>query len=372
MALTGQTPGIPDYTYRGLLNLNNDALGLTASLRNVKDGLGNNSGIRLSTAEFEYTGIFTFASKTASTLIYLNASKQVTSLANAAGALTNDGAGNFSYAAGSSGITIGTTPITSGATTRLLYQDGSVVQESANLTYDGTTFRCAGDIEATGSTVYMSSLRGGTAAAGAAFSIRAGGVAVARFEGSGVGNLAIGGNYSPGSKLAVYSSGSASALSVGGKAKEFYLDSGNLTATGETNLYIFSILAGVLTRNGDTLYFKFTSSIVGAGVPTKREKVYFAGTVIYDSTAQVFAAGDTIIIEGYIIRVSNTVVRCSVSVKLNTGVAINTTAYTEITAINLTTTAYDLKLTGESAGVGSNNNDVVAKLGYVRYEEVSQ
>ena len=134
MALTGQTPGIPDYTYRGLLNINNDALGLTASLRNVKDGLGNNSGIRLSTAEFEYSGIFTFASKTASTLIYLNASKQVTSLANAAGVLTNDGAGNFSYAAVASGITIDTTAITSGTAGRLLLESATnKVTESANL-----------------------------------------------------------------------------------------------------------------------------------------------------------------------------------------------------------------------------------------------
>ena len=134
MALTGQTPGIPDYTYRGLLNMNNDASGLTASLRNVKDGLGNNSGIRLSTAEFEYSGIFTFASKTANTLIYLNASKQVTSLANAAGFLTNDGAGNFSYTSPSASITIDTTAITSGTAGRLLFESATnKVSESANL-----------------------------------------------------------------------------------------------------------------------------------------------------------------------------------------------------------------------------------------------
>jgi len=117
MALTGQTPGIPDYTYRGLLNMNNDASGLTASLRNVKDGLGNNSGIRLSTAEFEYSGIFTFASKTASTLIYLNASKQVTSLAAGTdGQVLTLASGLPSWAAAADkGLRIGTTGVISGS-----------------------------------------------------------------------------------------------------------------------------------------------------------------------------------------------------------------------------------------------------------------
>jgi len=135
MALTGQTPGIPDYTYRGLLNMNNDASGLTASLRNVKDGLGNNSGIRLSTAEFEYSGIFTFASKTASTLIYLNASKQVTSLAAGTdGQVLTLASGLPSWASPASGITIDTTAITSGTEGRLLFESATnKVSESANL-----------------------------------------------------------------------------------------------------------------------------------------------------------------------------------------------------------------------------------------------
>lgn len=131
---TGKTPGIPDYTYKGLIHIATANTGLTGSLQDIQDGLGNNSGIRLSTAEFEYTGIFTFASKTASTLIYLNSSKQVTSLANSAGVLTNDGSGGLSWGAASSGITIGTTPITSGTAGRLLFESATnKVSQSSNL-----------------------------------------------------------------------------------------------------------------------------------------------------------------------------------------------------------------------------------------------
>jgi len=46
------------------------------------------------------TGTTTFSSLTASTVVYLNASKQVTSLANGSGVLTNDGSGGLSWGAG--------------------------------------------------------------------------------------------------------------------------------------------------------------------------------------------------------------------------------------------------------------------------------
>jgi hypothetical protein len=368
MALTGQTPGIPDYTYRGLLNLNNDALGLTASLRNVKDGLGNNSGIRLSTAEFEYSGIFTFASKTASTLIYLNASKQVTSLANAAGVLTNDGAGNFSYSAGSSGIVINTTPITSGTDTYLLFQASGKVSQSANLFYDGSKLSVAGNIEGTGGTLYISAIYGGNVGTPSPVVIRASASPIMRLETTGV---YVGSNSSAGSNLAVETIVGVKALTVGGKDKEFYLDSGNAIATGETDLYVRTFEASVFGSNGDTAYFAFTATILGAATITKRLKLYFGGTNVYDSTAQVFATNDVVRLSGEIIRVSSSVVRVVVVADLNTGVAITLTNYVNVTGLTLSNTQI-FKLTGESAGVGSNNNDIVAKMGYIRVEELSQ
>ena len=66
--------------------------------------------------------------------------------ANASGVLTNNGAGALSWAAAPSGsLTVGTTAIVSGAVNRVLFEGaGNVLQESANLTWDGSTFTVGG------------------------------------------------------------------------------------------------------------------------------------------------------------------------------------------------------------------------------------
>ena len=71
---------------------------------------------------------------TASTVVYLNASKQLISLANGTGVLTNNGSGTLTWAAASSGITVGTTTITSGTSLRIPYNLAGVYQEQANFT----------------------------------------------------------------------------------------------------------------------------------------------------------------------------------------------------------------------------------------------
>ena len=137
-ALTGLTVGTPDYSYKGLLHFSSNGV-ITGSLLDIQDGMGTNTGLKLSTTNAEYTGIFAFASKTASTLIYLNASKEVTSLANSAGVLTNDGSGGLSWGAGGGGITIGTTAITSGTAGRILFESATnKVSQSSSLFWDIT------------------------------------------------------------------------------------------------------------------------------------------------------------------------------------------------------------------------------------------
>jgi hypothetical protein len=60
--------------------------------------------------------------------------------ANSAGVLTNNGSGTLSWGAGGSGITVGTTTVTSGTATRLLYETaGNVVGEISGATSDGIT-----------------------------------------------------------------------------------------------------------------------------------------------------------------------------------------------------------------------------------------
>jgi len=320
------------------------------------------------------------------------------------------------------GITIGTTPITSGTAGRLLFESATnKVSESANLFWDiannrlgigtaspGTALDVNGVLTLRTAQIFTDSTNGSDNKELALSSANAIGVdrgaffalegnEVASIGGSilfGAGDVSSGkisfftGNYlerlvilatgnmgvrspAPASVLSIKGSISTKILSVGGKDKEFYLDSGNLIATGETDLYVRTFEASLFGANGDTAYFSFTSEIVGAGVPTKRLRLYFAGTNVYDSTALAFAAGDVVRLKGEIIRVSANVIRIVVESQLNTAVAITKTAYTEVAGLTLSATNI-FKLTGESAGVGSNNNDIVAKMGFIRFEEVSQ
>lgn len=54
-ALTGRKPGAPDNTYEGLLNVDH-AGGIDTTLREVQDGLGNNSALMLSTSRVAIAG----------------------------------------------------------------------------------------------------------------------------------------------------------------------------------------------------------------------------------------------------------------------------------------------------------------------------
>lgn len=63
------------------------------------------------------------------TLLYFSATGVAGCLTNGTGQLTNDGAGNLSWAATSTGLTVGTTAIASGTNTRVLYDNSGVLGE---------------------------------------------------------------------------------------------------------------------------------------------------------------------------------------------------------------------------------------------------
>jgi len=94
--------------------------------------------LQLHATKISYTGAFALQSLTASTIVYLNSSKEFVSLANASGVLTNNGAGVFSWGAGGgggSGITIGDA-ITSGTANRVLFENSfNQVSENDGLNY---------------------------------------------------------------------------------------------------------------------------------------------------------------------------------------------------------------------------------------------
>jgi len=162
--------------------------------------------------------------------------------ANAAGVLTNNGSGTLSWGAAGSGITIGTTAITSGTATRLLYETaGNVVGEISGVTSDGTNLTAlpvAGVITQTSSsaTAFESGPNGGTnpvfrlvnSTASAATGLQITGLAAGTAAGVTVETISSGTNEA----LSLSSKGSSSVfIKTGGTTRATIDNNGGLTMT---------------------------------------------------------------------------------------------------------------------------------------------
>lgn len=154
-------------------------------------------------------------------------------------------------------------------------------------------------------------------------------------------------------------------FSVGGCISENFADAGS-TGTSETDLYSYTIPGFCLDVNGHKIEAKYAGIFVNS-TSTKELKVKFAGTTIFDSGALTISASSSWELEILLIRVSSTVIRCTV--KLNTsGASLSAyCTYTELTS-QVLTSGNILKITGTAAGVGAADNDIVAKLGNVEFK----
>lgn len=168
-------------------------------------------------------------------------------------------------------------------------------------------------------------------------------------------------------QLQVKSGGAATQFSkVGGCIADFYTNAGNV-GTGEDDLYSTTLAAGILTNNGDKITATYAGIFSGAAASTQELRLYFGGTKIYDSGAlAIGVATNNWTVNVTCIRVSSSVVRCTVSLSTDFGTLFPYSTYTEVTGLTLTNTQV-LKITGEAAGVGAGDNQVVAKLGTVSW-----
>jgi len=148
---------------------------------------------------------------------------------------------------------------------------------------------------------------------------------------------------------------------------DHFADVGNV-GTGETDLYSDTIPAGRLSVNGETILAEYSGIFAGAVTATEQLRVYFGGTLIFDSGALAITAATTPAFTVYVslIRVSGTVVRAAVSAESGSSLLVGTAQYTEVTGLTLTNTQI-LKITGTAAGAGAANNEIVAKFGWVEY-----
>lgn len=147
---------------------------------------------------------------------------------------------------------------------------------------------------------------------------------------------------------------------------DHFADVGNV-GIGEDDLYSDTLVAGQLSANGQKITAVYQGVFVGTAASTQTLRVYFGGTKIYDSGAlAVGAATNNWTMDVTAIRVSSSVVRCSVAISTDFGTLFPYSAYTEVTGLTLANTQI-IKITGEAAGVGAANNQVIVKLGYIQF-----
>lgn len=154
---------------------------------------------------------------------------------------------------------------------------------------------------------------------------------------------------------------------VGGTIIDHYADVGNLTATGETDLYTDTLNAGTLGTNGDKLEAVYAGTFVGDATSNQRLKAYFGGTLIFDSGAlSIGAATDSWNLFVTYIRESSSIVRCSAVLTTNFATLSSYASYTKVTGLTLANTQI-VKITGTAGGAVPQNNQIIASMGSVIY-----
>lgn len=150
---------------------------------------------------------------------------------------------------------------------------------------------------------------------------------------------------------------------VGGCIADFISDAGN-TGTSETDLFSKTFAANVLNGDGNKLMGSMGGILMNSA-STKQLKLYFGGTVIFDSGALTTSAAASWDIRFLIMQQGSTA-KCSVSFTSSGTSLLATSTYMAVTSLNFGS-SLTLKLTGTAAGTGAATDDIVAKVGTVDY-----
>lgn len=147
---------------------------------------------------------------------------------------------------------------------------------------------------------------------------------------------------------------------------DHFIDVGNV-GTGEDDLYSDTLAAAQLANNGEKIEAEYGGVFVSSATATRQLKIYFGGTMIFDSGALTLSLSSAWTAYVTIIRVSSSVVRTMISLTTEGAALAAYTAYTEVTGLTLAN-AQILKITGEAAGVGAATDDIVAKMAAISWE----
>lgn len=169
--------------------------------------------------------------------------------------------------------------------------------------------------------------------------------------------------------LPIANGGTGSAAAIYKPLFDHFADAGNGT-TVETDLYSDTIAAGQLSSNGDKLAAEYSGIYVFSATASRQVRIYFGGTLVYDTAALTLGAAVT----GWqfnvaIIRKDASTARVSTVAFTTTASAVPYWAYVEVTAT--LSSSQILKITGQAGGVGAATNDIVAKMGKVVYTKAA-
>lgn len=156
---------------------------------------------------------------------------------------------------------------------------------------------------------------------------------------------------------------------VGGTIDQKFSSTGTPASATETDLHSFTTVASSLGADGDGFTMTSGGTFAGNASATSQLRVYFGGTQIFASGALTVAAAASWHIECMIIRDSSTSVRCITKFTTANAATTPLVTQTDVTGLTLSNSNI-LKVTGQGGGASPAVNDIVYKLGRIRYEPV--
>lgn len=180
------------------------------------------------------------------------------------------------------------------------------------------------------------------------------------------------GSVSVSSVLAAKAGASTSYAKVGGSLFDHYADASSTSTDGtEDDLYSDTTPASVLGADGDKLVADYGGSFVSSATATRKVKVYFAGTAIFDSTALILSSGNSWTCRATIVRNAGGAgtgkVRYAVTFTTEGASTASYTKTGELTGLTLSGTNI-LKVTGAAASTGAASGDIKATVGTVYWK----
>jgi hypothetical protein len=159
---------------------------------------------------------------------------------------------------------------------------------------------------------------------------------------------------------------------VGGCFDDKSSDGAN-SGTSESDLMSTTVTGTTLNATGDKISAFYGGLTLGSATATTRLRVYFAGTVIWDSTAIAFTANAdwSVYVELIVESSSGGHVRCITTAETTTAMAgLPYVQYTRVASVTIGSNQI-LKITGQRAGAGAATSDILLKMGHVFYTQAN-